>query len=127
MATLLIRNATLLATMDDADTRIPDAGLFIEDQVIRQLGKSSELPQHADQVIDASNMVLLPGLVNTHHHFVQTLTRAVPAAQNGNLFSWLKTLYPIWSGLTPEAVAVSTHMSIAELMLSGCTTTSDHT
>ena len=72
-------------------------------------------------------MVLLPGLVNTHHHFVQTLTRAVPAAQNGNLFSWLKTLYPIWSGLTPEAIAVSTQVAIAELMLSGCTTTSDHT
>lgn len=127
MATLLIRNATLLATMDDADTRIPDAGLFIENQVIRQLGKSSELPQQADQVIDANNMVLLPGLVNTHHHFVQTLTRAIPAAQNGNLFSWLKTLYPIWSGLTPEAIAVSTQLAIAELMLSGCTTTSDHT
>lgn len=127
MATLLIRNATLLATLDNADRRIADAGLYIEDQVIRQVGQSADLPQHADQIIDARNMVLLPGLVNTHHHFVQTLTRAVPAAQNGNLFSWLKTLYPIWAGLTPKAVAVSAKVAIAELMLSGCTTTSDHT
>ena len=112
MATLLIRNATLLATLDNADRRIADAGLYIEDQVIRQVGQSADLPQHADQIIDARNMVLLPGLVNTHHHFVQTLTRAVPAAQNGNLFSWLKTLYPIWAGLTPEAVAVSAKVEI---------------
>src|SRR5689334_10666088 len=72
-------------------------------------------------------MIILPGLVNTHHHFYQTLTRNLPAAQNANLFHWLQTHYPIWAGLTPEAISVSTKIALAELMLSGCTTSSDHT
>jgi cytosine/adenosine deaminase-related metal-dependent hydrolase len=127
MATLLIRNATLLATLDDADARIPDGGVFVEDGVIRQAGPSAALPATADTVIDARDMLVLPGLVNTHHHFCQTLTRAVPAAQDATLFQWLRTLYPIWAGITPEAVYVATKIAMAELMLSGCTTTSDHT
>ena len=69
----------------------------------------------------------MPGMVNTHHHFFQTLTRNLPAAQNANLFTWLVTHYPIWAGLTPEAIDVSSKIAMAELMLSGCTTTSDHT
>ncbi|HJZ49104.1 MAG TPA: 8-oxoguanine deaminase [Roseiflexaceae bacterium] len=127
MSTLLIQHATLLATMDDADTRWEDGALFVVDNVIQEVGPSDQLPQSADEVIDARGMAILPGMVNTHHHFYQTLTRNLPAAQDANLFTWLKTLYPIWANLTPEAVAVSTKIAIAELMLSGCTTSSDHT
>ena len=80
----------------------------------------------ADAVIDARDHVIVPGLINTHHHLYQSLTRAVPAAQNGTLFEWLVTLYPIWAGLTPEAVYVSAKIGLAELLLSGCTTAADH-
>jgi cytosine/adenosine deaminase-related metal-dependent hydrolase len=127
MSTLLLRHATLLATMDDAGTRIPDGGLYVEDNVIRQVGPSAALPPSGDEVIDARDMIVLPGLVNTHHHFYQTLTRNVPGTQDAVLFDWLRTLYPIWARLTPEAIAISSKTAIAELMLSGCTTASDHT
>lgn len=127
MSTLLITHADLLVTMDDADHSWADGGVYIVDNVIRQVGSSADLPDTADQVIDARGMLVLPGLVNTHHHFYQTLTRNVPLAQNANLFTWLRTLYPIWAGLTPEAIHVSTKIALAELLLSGCTTTSDHT
>jgi cytosine/adenosine deaminase-related metal-dependent hydrolase len=113
--------------MDDADSRWAGGGLYVVDNVIRQAGPSSQLPQAADQTIDARDMLILPGMVNTHHHFFQTLTRNLPAAQDANLFDWLRTHYPIWAGLTPEAVYVSSKTAIAELMLSGCTTSSDHT
>jgi cytosine/adenosine deaminase-related metal-dependent hydrolase len=113
--------------MDDADTRWQDGALYVVDNVIQQVGPTSQLPQTADQVIDARDMAILPGMVNTHHHFYQTLTRNLPAAQDANLFTWLKTLYPIWANLTPEAIGVSARIAIAELMLSGCTTSSDHT
>ncbi len=124
---LRIEHATLLVTMNDADTRIEDGGLYIEDGVIRQVGPTATLSQSADSVIDARDMVLLPGLVNTHHHFYQTLTRNLPAAQDASLFTWLRTHYPLWAGLTPEAIRVSTQIAVAELLLSGCTTASDHT
>jgi len=127
MSTLLLKNATLLVTMDDQRRRIADGSLFIRDNVIEAVGTTAELTQNAaDQIIDATGMIILPGLVNTHHHLSQTLTRAVPAAQDAVLFDWLKTLYPIWAGLTGEAVYVSALTGLAELMLSGCTTTSDH-
>jgi 8-oxoguanine deaminase len=126
MTSLLVRHAALVVTMDDADTRWADGGIYVEGNVIRQIGPTHSLPQHADRVIDAQEMILLPGLVNTHHHFYQTLTRNLPDAQEANLFSWLRTHYPIWAGLTPEAIDVSTRTAIAELMLSGCTTSSDH-
>lgn len=126
MSTLLVRNATLMATMDAQRREIQDGGLFIRDGFIEQAGPSAELPQTADEVLDLRGHVLLPGLVNTHHHFVQILTRAVPAAQNVNLFNWLTTLYPIWARLTPEDVKVATRTALAELALSGCTTASDH-
>src|SRR5512141_2717558 len=97
MTTLLIRNAALLVTMDDQRRAIPDRALYAEDGLITQVGPTAELPQTADQVVDMSGHIVLPGLVNTHHHFYQTLTRAVPAAQDANLFNWLTTLYPIWA------------------------------
>ena len=126
MTSLLIQHAELLVSMDDADSRWTNGGIYVVDNVIRQIGQTEQLPQSADQVIDARNMLILPGLVNTHHHFYQTLTRNVPAAQDANLFQWLRTHYPIWAGLTPEAIYISTKVAIAELMLSGCTTSSDH-
>src|SRR6516162_4092766 len=127
MASLLIQHTRLLVTMDDADTRLEDGAIYIEDNVIRQVGRSDQLPQQASTVINARDMLILPGLVNTHHHFYQTLTRNLPAAQDANLFNWLRTHYPIWARLTPEAIFTSTKIALAELMLSGCTTSSDHT
>jgi len=112
--------------MDDHHREIPDGGLFIRDGFIEKVGPAGELPTSADEVLDLSGYVVLPGLVNTHHHFYQTLTRAVPAAQDANLFNWLKTLYPIWARLTPEDIYISTQTALAELALSGCTTASDH-
>ena len=113
--------------MDDAGTRWQDGALYCSGGVIESVGPSSALRKSADRVIEARGMIVLPGLVNTHHHFFQTLTRNLPAAQNSGLFRWLEIHYPIWAGLTPEAVYVSSKIAIAELMLSGCTTTSDHT
>jgi 8-oxoguanine deaminase len=84
------------------------------------------LPVEADRVIDASGMVVLPGLINTHHHLYQTLTRALPAVQNAELFAWLRYLYPVWAELSAEAVYHSALVGLAELILSGCTTTGDH-
>ena len=127
MPSTLIRNATLVATMDDDRTEIADGAVLIEDRRIVRVGPTIQEPETADRVIDASGMVVLPGLVNTHHHFFQTLTRAIPAAQDAALFPWLRALYPIWAGMTPEAIRVSTQVALAELMLSGCTTASDHT
>ena len=126
MATLLVRNATLLVTLDAQRREIADGALFARDGVIEAVGASAQLPAAADEVIDARGQVVLPGLVNTHHHFYQTLTRAVPAAQDAELFTWLKTLYPVWAKLTPEMAYVSTQTAMAELLLSGCTTSSDH-
>jgi cytosine/adenosine deaminase-related metal-dependent hydrolase len=126
MPTLLIKNATVLVTMDDHLREIPAGGLFVRDGFIEQVGIISQLPPIADEVLDLSGHLVLPGLVNTHHHFYQTLTRAVPAAQDANLFNWLKTLYPIWARLTPEDIYISTQIALAELALSGCTTASDH-
>lgn len=129
MPTLLVKHADLLVTMEglgDGNRRIPDGGLFARDNVIEQAGPTSALPEAADQVIDASGMIVLPGLINTHHHLYQTLTRALPDAQDAPLFKWLRVLYDVWAGLTPEAVHTSALVGLAELMLSGCTTASDH-
>lgn len=112
--------------MDEQRRELKDAGLFIRDGFIEQVGPTAELLTQADEVLDLRGHILLPGLVNTHHHFVQILTRAVPAAQNVNLFNWLTTLYPIWARLTPDDVKVATRTALAELALSGCTTASDH-
>ena len=126
MTSLLVTNATILVTMDDHQREIPEGGLFIRNGMIEQVGTSADLPQTADEVIDLSGHLVLPGLINTHHHFYQTLTRAVPAAQDANLFTWLKTLYPIWARMNPNDIHISTQTALAELAFSGCTTASDH-
>lgn len=126
MSTSLFRNATLLITMDGHRREIPNGGLFIRDGFVSQVGPSDQLPQSADETYDLHEYLVLPGLINTHHHFYQTLTRALPAAQDANLFNWLKTLYPIWARMTPHDIQVSTQVALAELALSGCTTASDH-
>jgi cytosine/adenosine deaminase-related metal-dependent hydrolase len=126
MTTLLVRNAKILVTMDDHQREIAQGGLFVRDGFIEQVGPTVELPTTADEILDLSNHLLLPGLVNTHHHFYQTLTRVVPAAQDANLFNWLKTLYPIWARITPDHIWISTKTALSELALSGCTTASDH-
>jgi cytosine/adenosine deaminase-related metal-dependent hydrolase len=94
----------------------------VRGNVIEAVGASAELPRAADDVIDASYQIVIPGLVNTHHHMYQTLTRVIGPAQDCELFTWLQTLYPIWAHLTPEMIGVSTQTAMAELLLSGCTT-----
>ncbi len=117
MASLLVKHARVLAMMDDEGTETSDAGLFAVDGFIRQVGPTSDLPATADEVIDATDHVVVPGLINTHHHFYQTLTRAVPGAQDTGLFDWLRTLYPIWARMTPDDVQISTQTALAELAL----------
>ena len=131
-STLLLKNATLLCTMNadltqpDTGGEIANGGIFIRGGIIEQVGNSQDLPQHADRVIDLAGHIVIPGMVNTHHHLFQNLTRVVPAAQNAPLFGWLKTLYPIWQHLGPDHIYWSTALGLAELALSGCTTSSDH-
>ncbi len=124
MGTLLIRDARLLVTMDAQRREIAGGSVFVRDNVIEAVGPAADLPATADEVIDARDQVVIPGLVNTHHHMVQTLTRAF--AQDDELFGWLRGLYPVWANLTPEMARVSTQTAMAELLLSGCTTSSDH-
>lgn len=126
MPTLLARNAHLLVTMDGARREIADGGLFARDGWIETVGPTSDLPAKADEIVNLDGCLVLPGLVNTHHHLYQTLTRALPGAQDAGLFDWLKTLYPIWARMTPADVRVSTQVGLAELALSGCSTASDH-
>ena len=113
MSTLLVKNATLIATMDEQGRELVDSALFCRDCFIEQIGPSRELPSDADEVLDLRDHIVLPGLINTHHHFYQTLTRALPAAQDADLFNWLKTLYPIWARMTPEDIFVSTQTALA--------------
>ena len=124
--TMLVKNADVLVTMDAERREIARGGLYIEDNQIVAVGSTEALPSTADEVLDLTGHIVLPGLINTHHHMYQTLTRALPAAQDAELFGWLRALYPIWARLTPEMIAVSTKTAMAELLLSGCTTTSDH-
>ena len=130
MKTLLIRNARCVATFDHPEPRqareLRDASVFICGNLIEAIGPAADLPRTADEVIDAHHHLVIPGLINTHHHMFQSLTRAIPAVQDAELFGWLRGLYPIWAGLTPEMVRVSTQVAMAELLMSGCTTSSDH-
>ena len=104
-----------------------NGGLIVEDKKIVELIPSGKNPSSKyDSIFDASNHVIIPGLINLHHHFYQTLTRGLPQAINKKLFAWLKTLYPIWANLSPDSLRLATRLALAELLLSGCTTTSDH-
>lgn len=122
---LLLRNVYHLATMNDAGDRLWGVDVLIEGGRFRTIAPSVDPPDGA-RVIDCSSMVAVPGLVNLHHHFYQTLQRNVPAAQNRKLFDWLVTLYDVWKSLTLDAVEASTRLACAELLLTGCTMTSDH-
>lgn len=125
MSTLLLKNIHTLVTMDDAGREIKDAAVFVRDNVIEAVGTLDAMPaQTADTVFDCAQHVVLPGLVNTHHHMVQSLTRVM--AQDNELFDWLTTLYPIWAGLHSQHVYTAAKLAMAELILSGCTTSSDH-
>lgn len=125
MPTLLAKNIHTLVTMDEARRELTNGAIFVRDGVIQAVGSLDQMPsQMADEVLDCSKYIVLPGLINTHHHMYQSLTRVI--AQDLELFGWLKSLYPIWSRLTGEAVYVSAKLAMAELMLSGCTTSSDH-
>ncbi len=127
MATLLLKNAHTVATFDRERHELHGVSIFLRDNVVEAIDPAGARGRAADATIDCSRMVLLPGLVNTHHHFYQTLTRSVPGTQDVKLFDWLQTLYPMWGRFTPEAIRVSTQIAIAELLLSGCTTSMDHT
>ena len=124
--TMLVKDADVLVTMDAARREIRNGGLFVADHRIVAVGPTAELPQTADEVLDLKGHIVIPGLINTHHHMFQTLTRAWPAAQNVELFDWLTALFPVWQRLTPEMIKVSTKTAMAELILSGCTTSMDH-
>lgn len=128
MATLLVTDIHTLVTMDDQRREIRDAALFIRDGVLEYVGKMpaqlESYTQQADEVLSLHNHIVLPGLVNTHHHMYQSLTRVI--AQQNELFDWLVALYPIWAHLTSEMVYVSAQLAMAELILSGCTSSSDH-
>ena len=119
----LIRNAQLVLSMDDQSRELPDCDIRIQGGVIAEVGQGL---QSEGTVLDAKGCLITPGLVNTHHHLYQSLTRAVPGGQDALLFGWLQTLYPIWSRFGPEEMYVSAQVGLAELMLSGCTLTSDH-
>ena len=123
MTELLIRNAEHILTMDDARRELLGADVLIRDGEIAAIGQDLAT---TGEILDAAGCVVTPGLVNTHHHLYQTLTRAVPGGQNALLFGWLKTLYPIWAKFTPDHMFVSAQVGLAELALSGCTLSSDH-
>ncbi len=128
--TLLLKHALVLGTMDDARREIADGAVLVRGPEIVAVGTTSELLEldHGpfDEIIDLSGHVLLPGLINTHHHMFQSLTRATPAGQDAELFGWLTAHYPIWANITPEMIHISAATAMAELVLSGCTTSSDH-
>ena len=120
---ILIRNIFHLVTMNDRDERLSGVDVFIRGNQIARIGKDIEAP--GAMVIDASTSLVIPGLINTHHHLYQTLQRNIPAVQDAELFDWLKTLYRVWQHLTPEAVRVSTLLGCGELLKTGCTTALD--
>jgi 8-oxoguanine deaminase len=126
MATLLVKNATVLVTMDDQRREIADGAIFVRDNVIEAIGTTADLPTTADEVLNLAGHLVMPGLINTHHHMYQSLTRAYPAGQDAQLFEWLVSLYPIWARLQPDMIYTSTLTAMSELILAGCTTASDH-
>jgi 8-oxoguanine deaminase len=126
MGTLLVRNARVLVTMDDARREIARGEMLIRDGFIEAVGERNTLSPQADVVVDLGGHIVLPGLINTHHHLYQSLDRAWPASQNMTLTGWLQGLYPRWETLTPETIARAVELGLAEIVLSGCTTVADH-
>ena len=130
MSNTTIIKARWILTVNQDFELLTDSALIIQNDRIQAIVPLAELAQmeglQQAETIDLENHVLMPGLINTHHHMYQTLTRAVPDAIDKELFDWLKTLYPIWAGLTPDMVSHSSELAMAELLLSGCTTTTDH-
>ena len=123
--TWIIKNAHTILTMDDMRRELNGHDILLRDGVIAEIGENLSIPAGAE-IVDAQNAVVTPGLVNTHHHLYQSLTRAVPGGQDALLFGWLQTLYPIWAGFGPEEMRVSAMLGLSELALSGCTMSSDH-
>jgi len=133
MSLLLIKQAEVLVTMDDARREIKNGAVLIRDNVIEMVGDSAELRSkietlglQPDRRIDASGCIVIPGLVNCHHHLYQTLTRSIGTGEGKSLFDWLKALYPIWGQMDAESIYISARLGLAELMLSGATTVADH-
>ena len=124
MSTLLVKNSDVLVTMDEQRRELKGADLFARDGMIVEVGRG--LLHDADEIIDAKNCVVTPGLINTHHHLFQSLVRVVPKGQDALLFGWLQTLYPIFARMGPEEIYASAQLGLAELALSGCTLSSDH-
>ena len=125
-ASMLVKNASVLVTMDKKRREIKDGGMYIENGVITQVGSTNSLPETAELVLDMKNHLVLPGLINTHQHLYQHLTRVAPACQNGNVWNWLRVLYPMWARMTPDSERLAVQVGLAELVLSGCTTVFDH-
>lgn len=126
MASLLLKNADIIVCMDEAGRELQASSIYCRDGMIEAVGVAEDLPDSADRVIDLAGKIVIPGLINTHHHLFQNLTRVLPAAQNATLFGWLTSLYPIWQNLRPDQIASAVSVGLAELALSGCTTSSDH-
>ena len=124
MAKILLKNIKSLITMDNMRNRYENYSLLINDNIIEKIAKN--IDEEVDEIIDASDYFVFPGLINTHHHFYQTLTRNIPQIQQAELFDWLKFLYPIWSNLTHEGVYYSSLLAMGELLKTGCTSASDH-
>lgn len=124
--TVLIRNARLVATMDDAGRELPGGWVLIDGGFVTAVGASTDPEPPADEVLDATDCLVTPGLVNGHHHMFQNLTRAWPPMTDKPLFGWLQSLYPQWARLDTEAAYLSAWVALAELALSGCTTSTDH-
>ena len=125
MSALLLKDIGTLVTMTPGQAPLHDVSVLIEDDRIAAVGRDLAAPPGA-RVISGRDRVVYPGFVNTHHHLYQTLTRNLPAVQNAKLFDWLVGLYEVWRELDAEAVEVSTRVGVGELLLSGCTTTTDH-
>lgn len=125
-SSLLVKNADVLVTMDPQRRVLRNASVYIENNVIRAVGSASDVDYDASRTIDVEGKIVLPGLVNTHHHLFQTMYRNIPLMQNAGLFEWLTDFYDIWREITLEAIYISAKVGIAELLLSGCTSTSDH-
>ena len=123
MSTLLVKDLDYIATVDDDFTVIEGGGIYVEGNRIAAVGR--KVPTTADTVVDGRGRIAFPGMVNTHHHLYQTLTRNVPVTQDVGLFDWLVNLYEIWLELSPEAVFTSTQLGLAELLLTGCTLSTD--